>query len=36
VRTLCCAAAVLYAGGDFTTLGGTTRNRIGAVDARPA
>jgi len=33
VRTLVLRSGVLYAGGDFTTLGGITRNRIGAVDA---
>ena len=33
VRALVLHAGVLYAGGDFLTLGGVARNRIGAVDA---
>lgn len=33
VRTLLLRSGVLYVGGDFLTLGGISRNRIGAVDA---
>ena len=33
VRVLHLRSGILYVGGDFLTLGGLTRNRIGAVDA---
>jgi hypothetical protein len=32
VRTLLLRSGTLYVGGEFTTLGGITRNRLGAVD----
>jgi hypothetical protein len=33
VRALLLRSGLLYAAGDFTTLGGITRNRVGAADA---
>lgn len=33
VRTMLLSSGVLYVGGDFLTLGGSGRNRIGAIDA---